>query len=68
MHDVVKAVGNTHSNLSGFDDAEDFRVDPLLTTSVGLSRGVLSQQRLQLVRRELCEIRDLLSPSLREDD
>ena len=46
---------------SGFPDAADFEDSESLNEAADLPSGSLAQERLQLVRRELFEIRDLLS-------
>jgi DNA-binding transcriptional MerR regulator len=48
---------------SGFDDSADFEDSESEAEASDLPSGSLAQQRLQLVRRELAEIRDLLSGS-----
>ncbi|MFC5523792.1 MerR family transcriptional regulator [Polaromonas jejuensis] len=56
--DVLEA---SNSVLEDFEDSVDF-VDSEPEDS-DLPTGIAAQQRLQLVRRELFEIRDLLSPN-----
>ena len=60
MLDGVDALEAGDSVLNDFEDSVDFEDSE--HADVGLPDGSISQQRLQLVRRELFEIRDLLSP------
>ena len=61
MLDGVDVIDGADSGLGDFDDSIDFEDSGSSTESVDLSRDRSAQQRLQLVRRELFEIRDLLS-------
>ncbi len=60
------AVDSTDAGLGEFDDSADFEYSHPLPDGADLPTGSLAHQRLQLVRRELFEIRDLLSVSHRE--
>ena len=61
--DGVEPTNGAVSSLGKFDDPVDFEDSVRLTDGVDSLLGNLEQQRLQLVRRELFEIRDLLSLS-----
>ena len=63
MLDGLDVIDAADSGLGDFDDSVDFEDSGNLTEVADLPRGSLAQQRLQLVRRELFEIRDLLSAS-----
>jgi DNA-binding transcriptional MerR regulator len=67
MLDGVDVIDGADSGLGDFDDSADFEDSAPLTEGADLPKGSLAQQRLQLVRRELFEIRDLLSVSHLED-
>ena len=55
---------SSDANSSGYDDEfANFQDIGALAASFDLAKDSLTQQRLQLVRRELFEIRDLLSLS-----
>ncbi|NMM06908.1 MerR family transcriptional regulator [Polaromonas sp.] len=60
MLDGVDALEAGDSVLNDFEDSVDFEDSE--HADADLPDGSISQQRLQLVRRELFEIRDLLSP------
>jgi DNA-binding transcriptional MerR regulator len=66
MLDGVDVIDGADSGLGDFDDSADFEDSCPPTEGADLPNGSLAQQRLQLVRRELFEIRDLLSVSHRE--
>jgi DNA-binding transcriptional MerR regulator len=66
MLEGVDVSDSADSGLVDFDDSADFEDSDPLTDGADLPKGSLAQQRLQLVRRELFEIRDLLSVSHRE--
>ena len=64
MLDGIEVMDATDSGLGGlgdFPDSGDFEDSEPLNDSQDLPSGHAAQQRLQLVRRELFEIRDLLS-------
>lgn len=61
MLDGVEILEASDSMLSDFGDSVDF--EDSAPDSADLPTGSIAQQRLQLVRRELFEIRDLLSLS-----
>ena len=61
MLDGFEVVDVTDSALADFADSVDFEESELLSDDTELSLGSIAQQRLQLVRRELYEIRDLLN-------
>ena len=64
MLDGIEVMDATDSGLGGlgdFPDSGDFEDSEPLNDSQDLPNGHAAQQRLQLVRRELFEIRDLLS-------
>ena len=63
MLDGVDIVDGADSSLGDFDDSADFEDSDLSVEGSDLPTGSVAQQRLQLVRRELFEIRDLLSTS-----
>ena len=69
VHDSVEAINgvdadSSDANSSGYDDEfANFQDIGALAASFNLAKDGLTQQRLQLVRRELFEIRDLLSLS-----
>ena len=56
--DVIDAID---SGLDDFPDSADFEDSETPNDAADLPNGHAAQQRLQLVRRELFEIRDLLS-------
>jgi DNA-binding transcriptional MerR regulator len=60
MLDGVDALEAGDSILDDFEDSVDF--EDSTHAGADLPDGSIAQQRLQLVRRELFEIRDLLSP------
>ena len=64
--DGVDAIDGADSSLGDFDDSVDFEDNSSIAEDVDLPQGRLAQQRLELVRRELFEIRDLLSVSYLE--
>ena len=59
--DGIEVIDATDSVLGDFADSADFADSDLPSEASGLPTGHAAQQRLQLVRRELFEIRDLLS-------
>ena len=59
--DVMDATDSGLGGLGDFPDSGDFEDSEPLNDSQDLPNGHAAQQRLQLVRRELFEIRDLLS-------
>ncbi len=61
MLDGIEVVDVTDSGLPDFTDSVDFEESEFLSDDADLPIGSIAQQRLQLVRRELFEIRDLLS-------
>ena len=61
--EVMDAAESGLGGLSDFPDSGDFEDSEPLNDSQDLPNGHAAQQRLQLVRRELFEIRDLLSAS-----
>ena len=60
MLDGIDEMDATDSDISDFHDSSDFE-DSRSVDGSDLPDGNRAQQRLQLVRRELFEIRDLLS-------
>ena len=60
MLDGIDVMDATDSEISDFHDSSDFE-DSTPVDGSDLPDGHRAQQRLQLVRRELFEIRDLLS-------
>ena len=58
--DGIEMMDATDSEMSDFTDSVDFE-DSSLADRADLPDGSKAQQRLQLVRQELYEIRDLLS-------
>lgn len=60
MLDGIDVMDATDSDISDFNDSSDFE-DSTTVDGSDLPEGNSAQQRLQLVRRELFEIRDLLS-------
>ena len=60
MLDGIDVMDSRDSSISDFPDSADFEDSPNLDGS-DLSDGSRAQQQLELVRRELFEIRDLLS-------
>ena len=60
MLDGIDVMDATDSDISDFHDSSDFE-DSRSVDGSDLPDGNRAQQRLQLVRRELFEIRDLLS-------
>ena len=63
MLDGVDVIEGADSGLGDFDDSADFEDSDSPVEGSDLPSGSMAQQRLQLVRRELFEIRDLLSAS-----
>ena len=61
MLDGVDVIDGADSGLGDFPDSGDFEDSESELEGSDLPLGSLAQQRLQLVRRELFEIRDLLS-------
>ncbi len=61
MLDGVEVLEAGDSIMSDFEDSVDF--EDSTQDRDDLPTGSIAQQRLQLVRRELFEIRDLLNPS-----
>ena len=61
MLDGIDVMDATDSGLGDFPDSADFEDSEPSNDGVDLPNGQAAQQRLQLVRRELFEIRDLLS-------
>lgn len=61
MLEGVDVTDSSDSALSDFPDSIDFEDSETINEQAGLPAGSLAQQRLQLVRRELFEIRDLLN-------
>jgi DNA-binding transcriptional MerR regulator len=61
MLDGLDITDSSYSGLSEFPDSADFEDSEPVNDGADLPTGSLAQQRLQLVRRELFEIRDLLS-------
>ena len=61
MLDGIDVLDAAESGLGEFSESVDFEDSEPLTDSADLPHGHAAQQRLQLVRRELFEIRDLLS-------
>ena len=61
MLDGVDVIDGLDSVLDDFGDSADFEDSEPANDAADLPSGTLAQQRLQLVRRELFEIRDLLS-------
>jgi DNA-binding transcriptional MerR regulator len=59
--DVLDASDSGLAGLTDFPDSADFEDSEPLNDGRDLPDGHAAQQRLQLVRRELFEIRDLLS-------
>ena len=64
--DGFDVMDGAESGLAELDDSSDFEDSGLLNDGADLPTGSLAQQRLQLVRRELFEIRDLLNEAHRE--
>lgn len=60
MLDGIDVIDASDSDIGDFPDTADFE-DSIPTDGSDLPNGSRAQQRLQLVRRELFEIRDLLS-------
>ena len=60
MLDGVEVLEGGDSVLDDFEDSTDFEESEF--AGVDLPTGTLAQQRLQLLRRELVELRDLLGP------
>ncbi|MBI2727093.1 MAG: MerR family transcriptional regulator [Polaromonas sp.] len=60
MLDGVDIIDGADSGLGDFADSGDFEDSEPGNDAADLPSGILAQQRLQLVRRELFEIRDLL--------
>ena len=63
MLDGVDVIDGADSSLEEFADSGDFEDSEPGNDAADLPSGNLAQQRLQLVRRELFEIRDLLGAS-----
>lgn len=61
MLDGIEVIDAGDSGLADFPDSGDFEDSEPLHVGQDLPNGQAAQQRLQLVRRELFEIRDLLS-------
>ncbi len=61
MLDGIDVIDAGDSGLADFPDSADFEDSEPLHDGHDLPNGQAAQQRLQLVRRELFEIRDLLS-------
>ena len=61
MLDGVDVVNSADSGSGDFADSGDFEDSEPSDEAADLSSGNIAHQRLQLVRRELFEIRDLLS-------
>ena len=57
----IEVIDSPDSALSDFVDSADFEDSDSSADGLDLPVGSAAQQRLQLVRRELFEIRDLLS-------
>ena len=62
MLDGIEVIDGVDSELGDFTDSADFE-DSTPANGSNLRADSSAQQRLQLVRRELFEIRDLLSPA-----
>ena len=60
MLDGMEVTDTLDSNMGDFADSADFEDSEHSTDMHDLPNGQAAQQRLQLVRRELFEIRDLL--------
>ena len=58
--DGIEVIESPESEIGDFVDSADFEDSELSTDGHDLPVGNAAQQRLQLVRRELFEIRDLL--------
>ena len=63
MLDGIDVIDATDSTMSDFSDSADFEDSEPVNDAMDLPDGRAAQQRLQLVRRELFEIRDLLNAS-----
>ena len=61
MLEGVDVTDSSDSVLNDYPDSIDFEDSEPVNDSADLPDGSLAQQRLQLVRRELFEIRDLLN-------
>ena len=61
MLDGVDVTDGADSGLGDFPDSADFEDSEPVNEGADLPSGHMAHQRLQLVRRELFEIRDLLS-------
>lgn len=61
MLEGVEMLEGGDSMLDDFGDSADF--EDSAPDHAGEPPGSVAHQRLQMVRRELCEIRDLLSPT-----
>ena len=61
MLDGIDVIDASDSDLGDFTDSADFEDSEPLNDGLDLPNGLAAQHRLQLVRRELFEIRDLLS-------
>ena len=61
MLDGIEVMDVSDSGLGDFPDSSDFEDSEPVNDGHDLPNGHAAQQRLQLVRRELYEIRDLLS-------
>ena len=62
--DKNEVIDSASPSLVSISVPRDYQVDFLVASSAVLPKDTLAQQRLQLVRSELFEIRDLLNPSL----
>ena len=63
---VLEVLDNVNSSAGNFGACEHIQDTFFLTASSDLPNEMWAQQRLQLVRRELFELRDLLTPSRQE--
>ena len=61
MLEGVDVTDSSDLALNDFSDSIDFEDSESINEQADLPTGTLAQQRLQLVRRELFEIRDLLN-------
>jgi len=64
MLEGVEVLEGGDSVLDDFDDSADFEDSEFAATDITSGSMMLFQQRLQLLRRELVELRELLRPSL----
>ena len=60
MLEGVEVLEGGDSVLDDFEDSTDFEESEFASSEI--ASGTLTQQRLQLLRRELVELRDLLGP------